>query len=366
MHSWVSCSGRPDPQNHTHSPGTNTGGSCLAEDICQLQRLQVHRYQRSRQVERQMQELQKKLEVAQVQLAAAGGAGGEATLRKLAARQAGLKTALRDAERLSSKLEAKQAMARVAAEALEEQRGELAAREERERQLDELIRALCTADLRLTRQWRSDAWQARHFLDNRLLARGPGLAVVGSQLAAAWQEELAAFRATPWPQQPGAASSSTEDAALQEAAMLLGYLPEHRTAEYAAELVASAEAEVEQLRPLQDQLAGIMHGAMEVAAGKQEEAARTEQELRRLLSEGVAASLQQLQEAEAAVEEGMVGAGKVEEALREWKTCPALDAAPWVKRHDRNARQWLQLLQEQRDALARSGAALMDNSNLCR
>lgn len=341
---------------------STNGNAAVAAAIGRLQTLHIGHYQGGRAAAQQERELRAKVEAAHE--AARAAPAGEARLRTLAAQQAGLQAALAEAERQRARLAEHYSDAAERGARARRQLQALAAAEEEEAALDARVVALCRADLALQRGWRQGAWEARAFVEDRLLRRVPELQVLGRQLEAALGEELQAFAELAWPTTSGESGCRRGNgAAAIKSAIPLDALAPAKTEAHARELLAAAEAELERLRPLREQWAGLLEAAKGSATQLQGAAADLEARLAVLQEEAAGSSAAALAAAEAAAAEGRASVAEVREALREWWASPAVHVVPWVKHEGKNASEWLRLLIEQSDAQKRR-AALGDFTNV--
>eukprot|EP00887_Chlorella_sp_A99_P006364 scaffold3.g6364.t1 len=335
----------------------------IADAIASLRKLHVARYRSCRQAEaRQQAELERRVADARAALAssaAAVGEGPQATLRALAAQQAGLQAAIRQSEALARP----PAAAPGGQQALADQLEEVGAMQEREQQLDARIAHLSAANVELALQWRKCAWQARDAVQSRLEAQGPVLRALAEQLAAAMQAELEAFQATPWPPRreqeegrQGGTGSMGSCAGAAAAAEPLDPLAGTKTPEHATKLLAAAASELAALQPVRAQWRELVEAAEAHADKLQAAAAGLEAQLGELQEEGAGAAMQQLAEAEAAAAAGVAAVADTRGALAEWWASPALHAVPWIKHGGRNVSEWLRRLGELEDAERRRKA----------
>ena len=343
----------PTPAACTDDPAA--AASQLGPAFVKLHREQKERWEAAEVRRQQLEALRAEVAAARAALSPVDSphdpAAADAAARTLlAAQQAGLRAELECLSRAQQASEAAAAAAAQRAEAVRAAQAQAAALEAREAVLDDAVRALCSADGQVMRQWRQGTWRAQEAVETGVLARREPLAALAERLAQAQGQELAAFREhaghaaakrlAAGGEHPAAAPAAPASAAdgspagsqATAAAQLLDPLAGLKTEAAAQAAVAAAQAELQELRPAGQQWAELATAAASRLAALQATAAELEGQVAALQQAGSAETHKQLQAAASAAEEGAAVIAHARQALTEWWTSPAVTATPWVKR----------------------------------
>ena len=305
---------------------TGHQGAVLAA-VARLQALLVEQSGETTRLIAEAAELEGRLQQARAELRTTAAGVNDAAAASLHADPAGLRAAVAAAEEAEHAAQEQAARSAQRVEQTHAQLREAEVLHAREASLDSHISALCAADAQLAREWREGSWAVSEFVGGTLLAAP--VEQLGHELLAAQREELELEL------RPAAAASCSDgglEAPPPSAAVLrLDPLAALKTPEHAAEVLARASAELEQLQPVAREWGASAERAaarmQELQQGaEQAEAAAAGEEAE------VAALVRQLEATAADAEQGAELVDAVRTALGEWWSCPALHATPWIKR----------------------------------